>query len=114
MMFASVRHLDASLQYLDKILKDNLPKKKDTKNDIAFKIAFIHNEYNAIHPFREGNGRTIRLFLDLFALYIGYQMIDWSSKLENDYMKACIAGAIGNHKLMTNFILKRLKKANEN
>ena len=110
MMFASASHLDTSLKYLDKILKDNLPKKQDTRSKIAYKIAFIHNESNAIHPFREGNGRTVRLFLDLLVLSIGYKMIDWSSKSKNDYIKACIFGAIGNHKPMTNFILKRLKK----
>jgi len=114
MMFASVSHMNSSLKYLDKILKENTLKRKDTKNNIASKIAVIHNEYNAIHPFREGNGRTIRLFLDLLVLSIGYKMIDWSPKLKNDYIKACIFGAIGNHKPMTNFILKRLKKANEN
>lgn len=110
MMFASVDHLISSLKYLDKILRENLPKKQDTKNNIAHKIAFIHNEYNAIHPFREGNGRTIRLFIDLLVSNIGYEMIDWSPKSKNDYIQACIFGAVGNHKPMTNFILKRLKK----
>ncbi len=110
MMFASVNHLSSSLKYLDKILRENLPKKQDTKYVIARKIAFIHNEYNAIHPFREGNGRTIRLFLDLLALSIGYEMINWNSKLKNDYINACIFGAIGSHKPMREFILKRLRK----
>ena len=110
MMFASVNHMDASLKYLDEILEENLPKKRDTVNNIAYKISFIHNEYNAIHPFREGNGRTARLFLDLLALSIGYKMINWNSKSKNDYIKACIFGAIGNHKPMTNFILTRLRK----
>ncbi|MDD5721347.1 MAG: Fic family protein [Candidatus Pacebacteria bacterium] len=110
MMFASVNHLDSSLKYLDKILKEDIPKKQDKKNDIAYKIAFIHNEYNAVHPFREGNGRTIRLFLDLLVSSIGYEMIDWSPKSKNDYIKACIFGSIGNHKPMINFILKRLRK----
>lgn len=110
MMFASVNHLDLSLKYLEKILKENLPTKQDTKNNIASKIAFIHNEYNAIHPFREGNGRTIRLFLDLLALSIGYEMINWDSKPKDVYIKACIVGATGNHKPMTNFIFRRLRK----
>src|SRR3989344_8034797 len=37
MMFASVNHLDASLKYLDKIIKENLPKKRDEKNNLAYK-----------------------------------------------------------------------------
>ena len=110
MMFASVNHLHSSLKYLDGILKTNLPTKKDSKNLIASKLALIHNEYNAIHPFREGNGRTIRLFLDLLVSSIGFQMINWSPKSKNDYIKACIFGARGNNKPMTDFIFKRLKK----
>lgn len=113
MMFASVAHLSSSLVYLDEIIKENIPKKKDAVKDMAYKIALIHNEYNAIHPFREGNGRTIRLFLDLLAISIGCEMIDWNPKLKNDYIKACISGAIGNHNPMTDFILKRLKNSNE-
>jgi len=111
MMFASVKHLKESLKYFDKILKENLPRKKDAKNKIASKLAVIHNEYNAIHLFREGNGRTIRLFMDLLLASIGNQTINWKEELEAGYIKACIAGAIGNHQPMTNFILKKLKES---
>lgn len=31
------------------------------------KLAFLSADLNALHPFREGNGRTIRLFLTLLA-----------------------------------------------
>ena len=108
MMFASVDHLDFALKYLDDILKKNLPNNKETKNTIAYKIAFIHNEYNAIHPFRDGNGRTVRLFLDLLVLSVGYKVINWNSKSKNEYIKACVSGAIGDHQPMINFIFKRL------
>ena len=110
MLFASVKHLPSSLKCLDTVLDENIPSEKDTKKIIAEKFAYIHNEYNAVHPFREGNGRTIRLFLDMLALRFGFAMIDWSSKTKDDYMKACIAGAVGNHKLMGGFILKRLRQ----
>jgi len=110
MMFASVKHLNSTLVDFDKVLKTNIPKNKDTKKIIANKIAIIHNEFNAIHPFREGNGRTIRLFIDLIIFDLGYQIIDWSSKEKNAYLKACIFGAKGDNKLMSNFLYKRLKK----
>lgn len=110
MMFASVEHLNSSLKYLDNVIKENIPVSSDTKKILADKIALIHNEYNAIHPFREGNGRTIRLFLDLLVSSFGYRMIDWNSTKENNYMKACIAGARGDHEPMNNFIFKRLRK----
>jgi len=110
MMFASVNHLNSSLKYLDEVIKENYPKAENTKKEIAYKLAVIHNEYNAIHPFREGNGRTVRLFLDLLVLNLGYNMFDWTSKEKSFYIKACISGAIGNHKPMASFLFKRLNK----
>ncbi|WP_027963666.1 Fic/DOC family protein [Halalkalibacillus halophilus] len=41
------------------------------------RAAFFMAELNALHPFREGNGRTIREFIRLLALYAGWK-IDWN------------------------------------
>ncbi|MBI2631216.1 Fic family protein [Candidatus Nomurabacteria bacterium] len=109
MMFASAKHMGSSMKYLDKVLKDSLPKNKDTKNTVASKIALIHNEFNAVHPFRDGNGRTIRLFIDLLIFSLGYKIINWNSTSKREYINACISGAVGKNKPMTDFILKRLK-----
>lgn len=40
-------------------------------------IASLSAELNALHPFREGNGRAIRLFLMLLADHAGY-LLDYS------------------------------------
>ena len=110
-MCASAKYLSSSVEYFGKILKGNMPRMGDTKNSIASKIAIIHNEFNAIHPFRDGNGRTIRLLIDLIASVLGYEPIDWNSKSKREYMKACVSGIRGNHKPMANFLLERLKKS---
>src|SRR3989344_5379166 len=100
MLFAPVNYLEKSLQELGLILRKNLPKRSDTKDTIAQKLALIHNEFNVVHPFREGNGRTIRLFLELLASSLGYNPIDWSKKPIAEYMRACIEGASGKHAAM--------------
>lgn len=41
------------------------------------KLAWYLSEINAIHPFREGNGRTQRLFIELLAQRNGYE-VDFS------------------------------------
>lgn len=41
------------------------------------KLAYYASELNALHPFREGNARTTRLFLDLLCNNAGY-IIDFS------------------------------------
>lgn len=45
--------------------------------DFVEKLAYYASELNALHPFREGNGRTTRLFLLLMAKNAGY-LIDYS------------------------------------
>ncbi|WP_370107491.1 Fic/DOC family protein [Nocardioides sp.] len=51
-------------------------------------LAALYRDVNYLHPFREGNGRTQRLFLSEVAAYTS-RHIDWKaiSRLEND--EAC-------------------------
>jgi cell filamentation protein, protein adenylyltransferase len=44
----------------------------------ATRAAYYLGELNALHPFREGNGRTQRLFISALAREAGFQ-IDWTS-----------------------------------
>lgn len=46
-------------------------------HDFAHRAAFYLGELNAIHPFREGNGRTQREFLRQLALHVGHPL-SWS------------------------------------
>jgi cell filamentation protein len=50
-------------------------------------IANISAELNALHPFREGNGRTIRLFLILLADHAGY-LLDYSQVSAKELINA--------------------------
>lgn len=45
----------------------------DAEN-IAHRLAFYLSEINVLHPFREGNGRTQRLFIEYLALNAGYRL----------------------------------------
>ncbi|MGE3341215.1 MAG: Fic/DOC family protein [Candidatus Altimarinota bacterium] len=109
-LFASCRFIPELLKEFDKQLRKHLPKKDDSKKDISVKLSYIHNELNAIHPFREGNGRTLRLFLDLLAIDTGYEPINYSASNMKSYFDACKAGMVGNNKPMERFIYKGLTK----
>ena len=108
--FASVRFLDDSMKKFSTLLEVSQGHRTDTMPRIAEKLAVIHNELNALHPFREGNGRTIRLFLDLMAVDAGYQPINWSKRSQRTYLRACKNGMETDHKPMTRFILAGLSK----
>ncbi len=45
-------------------------------------------EMNVAHPFREGNGRSVRLWLDAILKKELHQVIDWSRVNKDDYLLA--------------------------
>lgn len=51
------------------------------------KLAYYASELNALHPFREGNGRTIRLFLMLLAKNSHY-LLDYSQVTREEILSA--------------------------
>ena len=74
----------APLMYLETAL-DNIDKMPQSTFD---EIVEKYVEMNIAHPFREGNGRSMRIWLDLiFKAELG-QVIDWSKVDKEDYMLA--------------------------
>ena len=75
--FAPVMYLEAALGNIDKM-------PQSTYDEIIEKYV----EMNIAHPFREGNGRSTRLWLDqLLKAGIG-QVVDWSKVDKEDYLLA--------------------------
>lgn len=107
-LFIPVKYLSKALNDFDVLISKTLPNEIDKKNEIARKLAIIHNEFNIIHPFREGNGRTIRLFLDLIVISLEYKPIDWSVKGVEGYLEACVSGVAQKHDSMRILIKKGL------
>jgi cell filamentation protein len=64
------------------------------KNERAEELADFYNTLNMIHPFREGNGRTQRVFFTQLVRHIGFD-IDFSSLDPDDFMIATIHAAHG-------------------
>ena len=59
------------------------------RDKIINNLAFIMAELNIIHPFREGNGRTIREFIRLMAKKCGYNL-NWGNVDSNILLEASI------------------------
>lgn len=68
---------------------------------------------NYIHPFREGNGRTQRLFTSKLAQYAQI-WIDWQTISDGAMNSACIDGIEGNTRKMIRLILLNSKNHNSN
>ncbi len=77
-------------------------------NDFVMKLAEYYAEFNMIHPFREGNGRVQRLFVEHLAAYNGYAL-DWKSISQDDWIKANIDGFHVQYQLLADIFEKALK-----
>lgn len=75
--FAPVMFLKQSLDYIEKM-------PQTTYEEIIEKYV----EMNAAHPFREGNGRSTRIWLDLILKKELSKVVDWSSVDKEDYLLA--------------------------
>ena len=78
---------------------------KETDEEKAFdNLAYVMAELNIIHPFREGNGRSIREFIRLMAKCMGYDM-NWGNVDKEELLEASIL-SVENYKVLIR-ILKR-------
>ena len=75
--FAPVMYLKAALDNIDAM-------PQSTYDEIIEKYV----EMNIAHPFREGNGRSTRIWLDLMLKKELHQVLDWSKIDKNDYLLA--------------------------
>lgn len=75
--FAPLMYLEASLSNID-----NMP--QSTFDEIIEKYV----EMNVAHPFREGNGRSARIWLDHILKTEINQVVDWSKADKEDYLLA--------------------------
>ena len=78
--FAMVHYLPATLETIERM-------PENTFDEIVDKYV----EMNVAHPFREGNGRSTRIWLDLMLKKHLGQCIDWSSVSKKAYLEAMTA-----------------------
>ena len=70
------------------------------------RAAYYICEINAVHPFREGNGRAIRFYVDVLSAEARADIFDWTRLSADEYLQACIAGFQRNYSRMIS-VLKR-------
>lgn len=75
--FAPLMYLEVALTNVDKM-------PQSTYDEIIEKYV----EMNIVHPFREGNGRSTRIWLDLMLKHGIGKVVDWSRVDKEDYLLA--------------------------
>lgn len=59
------------------------------RSKIYYKLSYYFGEINALHPFREGNGRVQRIMIEYLAQVAGYKL-DFSNVSEVEMVNSCI------------------------
>lgn len=106
--FAEWEYIEPELQRLLKQLKDENYLSGLSKKELAEKLAYYLSELNVLHPYREGNGRTIREFIRELALKNGYNL-NLSKVSPQDFLNASIE-SIADTTNLTNLISICLEK----
>ena len=75
--FAPIMYLEPSLKHIDAMPQSN-----------ADEIIEKYVEMNIAHPFREGNGRATRIWLDLILKQETQHIIDWNLVDKDEYLSA--------------------------
>ena len=75
--FAPVTYLDEAIKKIEKMPQGSF-------DEIIEKYV----EMNVAHPFREGNGRSMRIWLDLMLKTELHKVVDWSRVDKDDYLLA--------------------------
>lgn len=97
----------AMAQYLPQTLATIEKMPETTLDEIVDKYV----EMNIAHPFREGNGRSTRIWLDLMLKRALQQCVDWSQIDKNAYLEAMrvsVSNSAPIRSLITNALTDRI------
>src|SRR5262249_49329335 len=104
--FCLAQHIEGQAPRIFEALQDD---ELSSKRDVAAEQLARHlGEINALHPFREGNGRAQRSFIRLWAAQFGWA-VDWAELDKVDHDRAYESSFVdGNPEPLTIIIRDRL------
>lgn len=79
-----------------------------SKQEFVNEIVDFYNTLNILHPFREGNGRTQRIFISKLIALNGYEF-DFANIDKDELMTATIKSANGVNDFLIEIFIKEIK-----
>ncbi|KFI67928.1 Fic family protein [Bifidobacterium magnum] len=92
-MFHPVRMFPTAITYCEQSLRDDNLLRGLPYERFVLKLATHYDQVNSLHLFREGNGRSQRIFFDAIAHDAGYR-IDWGQAGVRENMEASRAATL--------------------
>ena len=97
-MFYPPNLIDRELDKVFAKIKEKNMLRETDEEKVFDNLAYVMAELNIIHPFREGNGRSIREFIRLMAKRMGYDL-NWGNVDREELLEASIL-SVDNYKLL--------------
>lgn len=96
LLFCQPQYINSESEAVFALISDNDYFRNLVKTDAVSCFAQLLGELNALHPFRDGNGRTQRAFLRQLAATAGWRL-DWTQLDEQENIEASIASMNKNY-----------------
>ena len=111
-MFCKVQYIQDSFDSVLSDLKtENFLKDIEDISNMSERLAFYLSELNAIHPFREGNGRTQRLYCHQLCVLNGRFELHFENTNKNAMVNASISSFMKDYTPMNEVIRSCLVKS---
>ena len=110
-MFCNVKFIESQAEEIfGKLKEENYLQGLDEK-EISVRLAYYFSEINALHPFREGNGRCQREFIRTLALHADY-VINFANVGRKEMLKASEASFLCDYRKMEQLFSRCIRKKN--
>lgn len=110
-IFCLVQFIESQFDDLyRKLKKENFLADIADEKEMGKRLAFYLGELNMIHPFREGNGRTQRIFIEQLCLNNGRFEIDFTEITKEEMIAASVRSANASNDMLEELIEKCLIK----
>lgn len=108
-MFCNVKFIDSQAEEIFSKLKKEKYLSGLNEENFVKRLTFYFSEINALHPFREGNGRAQREFIRLLALKNGY-VIKFDKISEDEMIRASQDSFLCDYEYMEKLFAKCVHK----
>ena len=108
-MFCSHLFITQQAEYIFGRLKKENYLRKCSEEEMPLRLSYYLSEINALHPFREGNGRTQRLFIEILAERAGYE-VDFSNITAEEMIQASADSFLMKYEKMDRIMFRIVKK----
>ena len=107
--FCTYQYIESNAYALfDELKKEDYLKSTDF-SDLCSRLAYYFAEINALHPFREGNGRAQRIFIQYLVESLGYTL-NYAKISNEEMMKVSVESFNGNNTPLEEMLEKIIEK----